>query len=92
MTPVTEAAVDLEWHALSEAEIRQFDEQGYLVVRNVLDRAMVELIIGASDRLISSNRRENRTASDSALLNEVAPARQLSSELFIARSKFIYCL
>ena len=28
----------------------------------------------------------------SNLLNEVAPARQLSSELFIARSKFIYCL
>ena len=69
MTPMAEAAVDLEWHALSVDEVRQFDEQGYLVVRNVLDRAMVELIIEASDRLISSNRRENRTASDSGLFD-----------------------
>ena len=39
MAQMTESSIDLDWHALSEQEIRQFDEQGYLIVRDVLDQA-----------------------------------------------------
>ena len=38
MAQMTESSIDLDWHALSEQEIRQFDEQGYLIVRDVLNR------------------------------------------------------
>ncbi len=42
MAQMTESSIDLDWHALSKQEIRQFDEQGYLIVRDVLDREMIE--------------------------------------------------
>ena len=61
MAQMTESSIDLDWHALSEQEIRQFDEQGYLIVRNVLDQEMIDRIVEAGDRLIASDDREMRT-------------------------------
>ena len=61
MAQMTESAIDLDWHALSEQEIRQFDEQGYLIVRDVLNREMIDRIVEVGDRLIASNDREMRS-------------------------------
>ena len=61
MAQMTESSIDLDWHALSEQEIRQFDEQGYLIVRDVLNREMIDRIVEVGDRLIASNDREMRS-------------------------------
>ena len=61
MAQMTESSIDLDWHALSEQEIRQFDEQGYLIVRDVLDREMIDRIVEAGDRLIASDDQDMRT-------------------------------
>lgn len=50
----------LNWYELSEAEIRQFDDKGYIIVRQALDRETVDRLIEVSDGLIASDRRENR--------------------------------
>ena len=63
MGQMTESSVDLDWHALSEQEIRQFDEQGYLIVRDVLEQEMIERIVEAGGRLIASDDQEMRTGS-----------------------------
>ena len=55
MAQMTEPSIDLDWHALSEREIRQFDEQGYLIVRDVLDQDMIDRVVEAADRLIASS-------------------------------------
>ena len=60
MAYTNESAIDLDWYPLSEEDIRHFDDNGYLIVRNVLDSDTVEELIEASDRLIASDRRENR--------------------------------
>ncbi|MCZ6635727.1 MAG: hypothetical protein O7G87_20200 [bacterium] len=58
---MTEAPMDLDWYALSDEEIRQFDDHGYLIVRNVLNQQIMDRIIDVSDRLLASDERENRT-------------------------------
>ena len=55
-----ESSVDLDWHALSAQEIRQFDEKGYLVVRDVLDQETIDRIVEVGDRLIASDDQEMR--------------------------------
>ena len=60
MAHTNEAAIDLDWHSLSDEEIRYFDDNGYLIVRNVLDPDTIEELIEASDRLMASDRLENR--------------------------------
>ncbi|MCY3723842.1 MAG: hypothetical protein OXG97_16605 [Candidatus Poribacteria bacterium] len=54
MAHTSEALTDLDWHPLSDEEIRHFDDTGYLIVRNVLDSETVDKLIEVSDR------RENR--------------------------------
>lgn len=61
MAQMTESSIDLDWYALSEQEIRQFDEQGYLIVRDVLDQDMIDRVVGAADRLIASDDQHMRT-------------------------------
>ena len=51
---------------LSEQK-QQFDDEGYLIVRNVLDADTIETLIEASDRLIDSDRRDNRQQSNGGL-------------------------
>ncbi len=46
---------------------RQFDEEGYLIVRNVLDNETISQLIEAGDRLIVSDQRENRQQSNGGL-------------------------
>ena len=67
MTETTIKPLNLKWHILSNDEIRQFDEEGYLVVRGVLDPPTISRLIEAGDRLMASDRRENRQVSHSEL-------------------------
>ena len=60
MAHTNEAAIDIDWHPLSDEEIRHFDDTGYLIVRNVLDSDTLEELIEVSDRLMASDRLENR--------------------------------
>jgi len=60
MTHANEAVNNLDWHPLSDEEIRHFDDKGYLIVRNVLDSDSIGQLIEVSDRMIASDRRENR--------------------------------
>lgn len=60
MPHTNETSIDLDWHPLSDEEIRHFDNKGYLIVRNVLDSDTINKLIEASDRLMASDRRENR--------------------------------
>ncbi len=46
---------------------QQFDDEGYLIVRNVLDSDTIERLTEVSDRLISSDQRENRQQSNGGL-------------------------
>ena len=60
MTHTDETTINLDWHPLSDDDIRHFDDNGYLIVRNVLDSDTIGELIEASDRLMASDRRENR--------------------------------
>ena len=60
MAHTNETSINLDWHPLSEEDIRHFDDNGYLIVRNVLDSDTIGELIEASDRLMASDRRENR--------------------------------
>ncbi len=60
MTDTADKQLNLKWHALAEKEIRQFDEEGYLIVRGVLDSPTISKLIEAGDRLMASDRRDNR--------------------------------
>ena len=59
-----------------QEQIRQFDEEGYLVVRDVLDRASISVLIEASDRLIASDiqtgRQSNLTGLYDGFRNSIA--------------------
>jgi len=57
----------MEFIKVTEEQKRQFDEEGYLIVRNVLDSETISQLIEASDRLIASDRRENRQQSNGGL-------------------------
>lgn len=60
MTDTADKQLNLKWHLLAEKEIRQFDEEGYLIVRGVLDSPTISKLIEAGDRLMASDRRDNR--------------------------------
>lgn len=67
MPHTNEAAIDLDWYPLSDKEIRQFDDEGYLIVRNVLDSDTINELIEVSDRLMASDRREKRQRNPNGL-------------------------
>ncbi len=50
----------LEYTPIPEEQIRQFDEQGYLIVRDALDEETISRLIEVSDRLIDSDYQLNR--------------------------------
>ncbi len=50
----------MEFVALSAEQRRQFDDEGYLIVRGALDTATVARLIEAGDRLINSDTTQNR--------------------------------
>ena len=50
----------LEYTPIPEEQIRSFDENGYLIVRNALDRETISNLIEASDRLIASDHQIGR--------------------------------
>ena len=60
MTDTTDKQPNLQWHSLTDDEIREFDEKGYLIVRGVLDSPTIGKLIDAGDRLMASDRRVNR--------------------------------
>jgi len=60
MAHANEAAIDMDWYPLSDEDIQHFDNTGYLIVRNVLDSDTLGKLIEVSDRLMASDRRENR--------------------------------
>ena len=45
----------LEYTPVPEEQIRQFDEQGYLIVRDVLNKETIATLTKASDLLIDSD-------------------------------------
>jgi len=59
----------MEFTSLSDEQRRQFDQEGYLIVRNALDSDQVARLIEAGDRLIGSdltlNRQTNSATYDS---------------------------
>ena len=50
----------LPYTPIPEEQIRQFDEQGYLIIRNALDDETISKLIEVSDRLIASDIEVNR--------------------------------
>ena len=66
-TPTTDTPINLNLYPLSDEEIRQFDDEGYLIVRNVLDPPTIDRLIEVSDQLMASDRRENRQLSHNEL-------------------------
>ena len=50
----------LPYTPIPEEQIREFDENGYLIVRNALDSDTISTLIEASDRLIASDIQANR--------------------------------
>ena len=67
MIHTTDPPMNLNWYPLSDEEIRQFDNEGYLIVRNVLDPPTIDRLIEVSDQLMASDRRENRQLSHNEL-------------------------
>jgi ectoine hydroxylase-related dioxygenase (phytanoyl-CoA dioxygenase family) len=47
-------------HKISQADIDQFDQNGYLIVRNALDEDTVKGMIDAGDRLLGSDLKKSR--------------------------------
>ena len=56
-----------DYTPVPEDQIRQFDEEGYLVVRNVLDEASIATLLEASDRLIASDIQPSRQSNPTGL-------------------------
>jgi len=52
--------MSLDFIPIQPEQNRQFDEEGYLIVRDVLDTETIESLIAASDRLIATDIRTNR--------------------------------
>jgi hypothetical protein len=59
--------IDLQWHALADDEIHQFDEKRYFIVRGALDSSTISKFLDVGDRLMASDRRVNRYVSHSEL-------------------------
>ncbi len=53
----------MDFLPLTAAQRAQFDSEGYLIVRNAIDADTVQRLIEVSDRLIASNRTEDRQTS-----------------------------
>ena len=56
-----------DYTPVPQDQIRQFDEEGYLVVRNVLDEASIATLLEASDRLIASDIQTRRQSNPTGL-------------------------
>ena len=56
-----------DYTPVPQDQIRQFDEEGYLVVRNVLDEASMATLLEASDRLIASDIQTSRQSNPTGL-------------------------
>ena len=56
-----------DYTPIPQEQIRQFDEEGYLVVRDVLDEASISILIEASDRLIASDIQTSRQSNPTGL-------------------------
>jgi len=52
--------IDLDYVPITAEQQRQFDEEGYLIVRDALDEETIGRLIEAGDRLVGSDRIENR--------------------------------
>lgn len=50
--------------ALSNDEVRHFDEQDYLIIWDVLDKEAIDRIAEVGDRQIASDRKEDRFRSE----------------------------
>ena len=57
----------LEYTPTPAEQIREFDENGYLIVRNVLDNETISKLIKASDRLLDSDLETNRQSNPGGL-------------------------
>lgn len=57
----------LDYTPIPQEQIRQFDEKGYLIVRNVLDKKTISRLVVASDHLISSDLETNRQSNPTGL-------------------------
>ncbi len=57
----------MEFRKISPQQKQQFDEAGYLIVRNVLDEATLASLVEAGDQLIASDRLANRQRSNGGL-------------------------
>ena len=57
----------MDFVEISTEQKRQFDEEGYLIVRDVLDSQQIESLIEAGDRLVASDRVENRQRTNGGL-------------------------
>ena len=49
---------------IAEEQLKQFDDEGYLIIRQAIDSETVSRLIEAGDRLIASDRIENRQRRD----------------------------
>ena len=54
----------LNFVSTSPEQIQQFDDQGFLIVRQAIDQETVARLIAAGDRLIASDRQQNRQCRD----------------------------
>ena len=50
----------MEFVKITPEQKRQFDEEGYLIIRGALDSETVSALIEAGDRLVASDRELNR--------------------------------
>ena len=57
----------MEFTPVSPQQKRQFDEEGYLIIRSALDSETINCLIDASDRLILSDERTNRQQTNDGL-------------------------
>ncbi len=57
----------LDYTPIPKEQIHQFDEQGYLIVRNALDGDEIAQLIEVSDRLIASDIQTNRQSNPTGL-------------------------
>ena len=55
----------MEFKALTAEQREQFDREGYLIIRNALDRQTVQKLVEAGDRLVASDRQRDRQRSKS---------------------------
>lgn len=50
----------LDYQPISNEQLKQFDDEGYLIIRNALDSETISNLIEAGDRLIASDHQLNR--------------------------------